>query len=871
MTYPLEVKYISINWAAKNTIRSIVESRDLIELEKIDKEQYKIEAITYSKIDGGKAGQLAFHIPDYDNTYMPLFIKSSGEKEPLISIKDDETGKTWWVENGKWKKFGKKVYRDSPLCRHAGEAKIMFGDILCQVQIRSLSFTYDELNLYLSDFRNDLWDLILNENSYISANAKNHSVKVAKKELFEYLNTFIKCVNKILINPKKELRESQSLQVAEKVRPIPRTFMEIVTKGHSKLLTGRDYIESYNVAENRYIYGIVSKISILLDNLSKVSEQRKFSYKQHFNSLNERLNNFSDTVTIDKDVLENEINDINYAIRNEKEKITISLSKQLYREKTNYNQSTLFVKLGKKGGDYQDDMQFWGQAKLNQEDDWYKFDDSSSLSLIFNKESFNDVLTSYYEYKITSYIDKEKHTYQKEGKERTIYKRHFKDISKIEITYSPLVRKLDSLLSQKEKLKKKNWVRPLNRQEREEQEKEKESIRKSLSLLSNEDDKNKKIFKSLIPTYSKIKKIEKQLLKLKIKKDYHFPGSMTFIQNPNYQGAHKLFKKIMNSSGLDDNLFDSLQEAEKIGVLDIPAIYERWCLLQIIKVLIEKYNFIPEEGWKQSLLNQVLTTRKNIVLNFQNDKTDRKICLSYEKKLSNGKRPDFVLDVTSSFSGNDETHRFIMDAKFYEKINISKVVDELYNSKDYSEGNINKVFILHPAFNAVPKRKTPQEWSKNSYYGETSMFRWEETEETNPPDHKYGAILLSPIKKEGASLDDLQRLIGMFLQYGMEDNSEKDTKDSENEFKFNPMVKKKLFCIACGSDEYSYQEKSTPRGKKWLITCNNCTLLTVYNYCGSCHNRLIKSGQYWTYHATQALEPFNIKCPSCGDIATPRN
>ena len=517
----------------------------------------------------------------------------------------------------------------------------------------------------------------------------------------------------------------------------------------------------------------------------------------------------------------------------------------------------------------------------------YQKDIAPQTLIKLDCQNFKDIFQRYGKYKVSAYVTstlKKKKSSTSNSDVPTekniddfFWITNIEKINSLGICSDSDIKSLNKLKKESDKLQNSDWVRPLTSQEKVEQDEEKKTIQRKVELLKREENNNSDIYKSLIPILSKLKKHKQQFSFLKVKANHHFPGSMTFIQNPNYQGSHKLYKKIMNSSGLDNNLFESLQETENIGILDIPAVYERWCLLQIIKVLIEKFRFIPEKGWKQSLLQQVLTTKKDIILNFKNKMTCRNVCLSYEKELSNGKRPDFVLDVTSSFTGKEVKHRFIMDAKFYEETDISSVVNQLYNQKDYSEQNQNKVFILHPSSKAVPKRKTPQEWSKHTYYGETVMFdEWDK--DNKPPDHNYGAILLSPIKRQGATLDDLQRLIGMFLQYGLEDNKgdsffyeeEKKSNSAPKVKKYNPMVKEKLFCIACGSDEYDHDYKPTPKGKKWWITCKHCSLFTVYSYCGSCQNRLIKNGQYWTYHATQALEPFNIKCPSCGEISMPR-
>lgn len=77
--------------------------------------------------------------------------------------------------------------------------------------------------------------------------------------------------------------------------------------------------------------------------------------------------------------------------------------------------------------------------------------------------------------------------------------------------------------------------------------------------------------------------------------------------------------------------------------------------------------------------------------------------------------------------------------------------------------------------------------------------------------------------KSGNYLDNLQRLIGMFFQYGME-----NLKASLNEDgKIVPAVREKILCLVCGSEYYNSQIKETKRGYKYWITCTEC--YHIYN------------------------------------------
>ena len=181
---------------------------------------------------------------------------------------------------------------------------------------------------------------------------------------------------------------------------------------------------------------------------------------------------------------------------------------------------------------------------------------------------------------------------------------------------------------------------------------------------------------------------------------------------------------------------------------------------------------------------------------------------------------------------------------------------------------------MHPSKGAVKKLKTPQTWSKDSFFGETKQFEWDDSF----PNHRYGAIYLSPINNKGSYLDTLQMCIGMFLEYGigkrLDDITYNEWIQAQSYITktsgINPLPAEKLFCLVCGSNSCSLSVSETfyKLGLKWTLNCEDCGHQALYNYCISkaCRHRLIKHGSYWTYHATQSLEPYNIKCPSCGEI-----
>jgi hypothetical protein len=988
-----EAKYIAIKWIDKDIVSSIEEAISPIKINHINESNYSIDIQTYTRIENNLDGQLAFHF--HDNQIEPCFKNALGESIKLFKIKNPQNNKEWWIENGEWSNQYK--CRLSELWNHVGETTIIFGNNQCLINISAISFTKEQLDLYLQDFKNDLWYLILKRDSLTQVNITNNNeqnqVKILNDATIEKLSRFINHVNNVLKNLKKELREIQRLKDIKNVKPVPRTFMEIASSGFKKKLTSRDTEESYNVAENKYIHFALAQVYMIVINMALASKHINEFYQNKARAESDRLNSFSDQKIINKEVFNNQLEDLKDKLKtidenlnsvverqnkdeleilksriNLKEKIANAIQSQnnldlhnpeiqifhikLENKQQDYNNrmqfygkiktingeewdgqnnidsyslafdarifaflegnqeffinanteyetrqihdntrtlhkiffyniveliplnqnelffQTIIVALDRRGKDFQNKIQFWGKARAENNPNWHQFAQGDSLNLEFDKNLFDDCLQEYTEYIITAYYEKSSIPKQgqenQEGRQKLIHKRTFKYITKIEqFSTSPLEQKIQDDENQKLQLENDDWKRQLTKDERVKQNKEIEVIRQQIERLKEESDTTLQYSKHLDPMIIQLKQLLQQFSGFSISQNSYFPNSMTFVQNPHYQGAYKYYELIKEIVGIDEHLFVQMQKAEKIGILDLPNLYEKWCLLQITKVLIDQYNYIPEKEWKTKLANQILANPniiRNVSIVFLNKNVKRKINFWYEKEFSpNGKRPDFTLDIESLQTG--KTHKLIMDAKFKEDVDIKSLIEELYSKKAYSQNNKNTVFILHPdGKKPIVKQLTDTDWGSKSYYGEVDMFHYK-WENDKKPNHKYGAILLSPVEGKGQYLDSLQRLIGMALQYSLEDN-----KNIRNNNLLDPNPKEEKFCIQCGSHKTKLITSGTTRrqtGLYYQMECEECNHDFVYFYCWNCKIRLIKNGTYWSYHALDILKPYDIKCPNC--------
>lgn len=982
MEIPFEVKYLNIEWNNKGEARlekpsKIVESLTPVKIEKLSHNVFHVELQTYSKIENGQFGQASIRILDSNIISEPLIIDSLNN-EINMKLIENTNEKKWWIEDIITKNNGKKN-RSSQFFRQAGESKILIGDIICHIQIRTISFTFEELNLFLQDFKENFWKLIFKSDSFVTGNVKQNNVKLLNKKSLSLFNDFLKFSTNILKNPKKELHEIQTLKNIKKVKPIPRTFQEIVTKGFHKTLPSRDYEEIFNIPENKYILFTIKKVHLIISKIIDIQIQDQKYRTQNISTQEKRINSFSNIKQINEKVvlhellnMENEfekvrnifklinlqdnsqrdkyvsiLNNDNNLIQNInsilnkqhyqnhnlelnqfiilleerqpdwnnkiqffgkikkindkewdnfgiKSKISLEFDKNLFsflqlsqeyyinasnmytvntyktihkiffnyiselKPINNLNYQTIYVKIGIKKGYSKN--QFFGSIKYNLNNEWIKKPaEKHYFTFEFNNEIFGGRIFEGTNYKITGFIETIESSPNANG--NIEYKLKFNYIDQIEVISSLLGEKLYSYKKDIDLLKKQNWERPLTSVENQKQDQEKNTLNKEIKRLFKEKLGIDDYLIQLKEIKQKIKKNIAKFEALGIKEDSHLPTSMTFIQNQNYYNIKKIYNNIKALLGINENLYSSILLIEKIGLIDLPTLYERWTLLKIISVLIYEYHFQPQDNWKESLIQQILKLKHDVKIEFKNDKLKKNILFYYEKKLNNGKRPDFVLDIESTLTNTKK--RFIMDAKYKENEDISYIIKELYFEKGYSENNKNMVFIIHPDKNFIINNfENPQEWSSQSYYGETELYNFENV----LPNHKYGVILLSPLNEEGYYLDNLKRLIAMFLQYGME-NEKKVDKNKSN--KYDPMIQEIPFCTLCSSINLNISILHNTYhdvGIRYKVMCNDCNHVMEYNYCSGCQNKIIKNGRYWSYYATKPIDIFNIKCPNCGDF-----
>ncbi|GAB0984480.1 nuclease domain-containing protein (plasmid) [Escherichia coli] len=823
METPFVIKFIETKWHDKQTLVSVSESEYSLKLEQTGNNAFSAHTTIYPKVDELRFAQLAIKTKQGDQS-PPYIVMPNGDRKQLESITDPASNAVWWVEPAHWD-AKQRVWR-SEARRTAGQITFVIGNSTLKLDIDISEQTKSDLSRYLSDFKADLWELILDENSHITGDAKNSQVAAIDQEALSLVASILSNAQTILKKPKVELKEIQALKPAKEVRPVPRTFMEICTKGSRKHLTSRASEPSYNVPENQYVLYVVLSTLSIVKQLVKVAESKKSRFSGAIEKLNERLDSLKDYRIINRDLVVKDLERLKK--RFDTEVINAELASQLGEINANkyFSQNHAakgYLRLEKTTGS---ENEWWAKIKPSQHDDWQQFE-LDGYTIFSSGEYYASLFQPYSDYDMVAIMPPP----SRRGTASILYPEYISKLTILADSRSLLrdKEKFSKLREQGIALNENGWKTKLTPEELSEQEKERETIRKRLSYFASEHEKVGIVHQVLAPKIKPFQQVEKEWRQCKVKSKSTFPNSMTFVQNPAYQAVHSGFKKLKEQIGLaDEDILLSLEKIEAIGLVNMPLIYERWCLLQIIKVLTQAFRYLPEDNWKRKLIANIQGNEEQISIQFFNPNVSRKVTLQYEPFLANGKRPDFVLDVEAiTKSGNQISKRLVVDAKYYSAAylklrgGIGGVIHELYNGKDYSECQENSVFVLHPVLDAVEKVVSPQEWAKDSYLGELSMFDWEpayhQRQATN-----YGAVCANPMKSQ-RYLDEIQRMLGMFLQYGIEDNTSfRGASDDTHAVNF---------CVSCGSEKVVDVTKSMSSNnqKRWY-RCNECTHFTVYTH-----------------------------------------
>jgi hypothetical protein len=838
---PVEVRYLDLVWSDPETVLKLEYSREPLEVVKTAS-GWLVETTTFPSV----YHYIGVRVTDDSLSHIPYFELADGSRQELLPVKVPGKEENWWIQSSGWFEKGKRYH--SELYRTTGSASLVIQNQLLTLENNTFNFSVKELEYYLSDFENSLWMLILEDTSVLKSNVSKEIPDYFNDEVLNLFHGFIDSVEKVIEKPGMYLSETSGKRPIRAVKPVPRTFREYATKPFVKELTSRTYRETYDTMENRYVHYCVKRVRYILKSFMQVAGAQIRACEQKMEQERAWREQLQETQikVIDSRVYDNEILKLEEDVIKLKRKFSKLATGTL--EHSNLNRSLQHGSYDLQlGAEYGNSGSAFFANRLNGKD----FRERYGTYLVVKLPPYTQVSELQPDLARSELSIKGSYIKSKErnSKDNQYFQLQFDEISAVSLLAHPLLDQLTQLRERRKTLEANDWLTQYSAQELEERAIEREVADRKTSYLVEALEKIAS-FNSALPTLARrISKVELFFIESKVKQQSDCPNSMTFVQNPSYASTKSVYRKISSINGLDESILSSLMAIDEIGLVNISNLYEKWCLLQIIKVLTKVYGFRTEADWQRDLISSALSRRVDIEFRLSHQKRKQVIVLTYEKVLDSGKRPDYVLDLYTDYQ-DGRYSRLIIDAKFRGEMNdndLYELVRNLYEEKNYSEDGANQVFVMHPTPNVINDRTSPLDWGTQCDYGQSHEI-----------DHKYGGIFVSPSLKHFRTTEHLQRLLGMFLQQ----NSIVTTQEDSNHPEWH-----NICCISCGSSDHENlqltYEPTKAGNERWLIRCNDCSLLTIQTICASCHHKIFKNGPKWTYHRTRADQLSNVVCPQC--------
>lgn len=853
---PFEIKYLAISWAGPDEVSKLGVSNDSVLLQ--HNRGWFAETTTFPAF----YHYIGIQITAAELLHVPYFVMANGEQQPLVPVKVPGEDQIWWIQSEGW---------DESSCRHlsslyrtSGRVTLVAQREIITLENNAVNFTFAELEYYLNDFKDSLWMLILDTGSVVQANLQKETPNYVDPQVVRVFQKFIESVETLIKKPAMVLEETIAKRPLRKVRPLPRTFREIAIIPNARSLTSRANIESYNTAENRFVCHCVKRVQYVLRTLQRIAQGQINAYQQSLEQEQLWLNNLSTdgTKVIDPAVYDFEIEELQRRLeklQSEVFRLVNDSNGYALTERTYFGSYT--VELSKKYGNA---TRTFFATKLDGV--FFKAKYKTYLVITFPEHtdlSILPLLYSAYEIKLTGHYIKKKKT---NASDVTYFEIIFNTINDVEINSPELIR----MRRKRSQLEQANWVAPLSKEEIDDIAWEKLRAERKAAVFHSIIEKARSFLKQAAGLQARLQGLSNFFELRKVKAQSNFPNSMVFIQNSHYASAKTQYSKLSNLNGLDELTLNSLMQIESMGLVNISNLYEKWCLIKIIDVLVSKLRFSITDGWQEKLIQRALNKEKDIAFELTDPFRQFRLLLTYEKTLASGNRPDFVLELEINKYEKSPEHEtplkwiitgtekrsLVLDAKFRGNINqehIDKLVSKLYYDKDYSEDENNQVFVLHPCANLIANKSSPLDWGKHCDYGQSQGAK-----------HRYGSVFLSPSLTYSRSVENLERLLGMFIQGNSVILEQSDSKHPSWH---------NISCISCGcstADVLNVMLEPTKKGRdRWIIECSACSSRTIKTLCIGCGKSLFKNGPKWTYHKTRAEQISNIVCPECEQYLTP--
>ena len=849
--------YLEIEWDSPGVAKRVEVSTHAIALERGPNGTLHAEFSIFRDF----APWLGLQLSDELGAVEPATIDAKGDRHPWLAVPDVH-GATWWIPATGWSKDSNRHL--SEMYRSFGEFNVELGPHL-RLVVDAVSNELDRAHAqeYLDDFRDELVWLAIGR----PTGAMGDIGADFNRELIEALGDFADAAARVLDHPAHEIREVTAPSPASRLRPNAETFRAIMRRPAARRYPGRVAEESADIPENRYLRGMIQHCQRLASSLARSSSRNQDHLAARSAREKARAAELLsiEQIDVDPEVFDNQLADIQHRIDAIVSWKAAPTSLGSGEREYSFSVGDSFKA---KGGGKEF---FYRNLNPNAQ---HRANDQYAFSVACLPDTLHDLVmeAKSVDKELSLKIRGEAAISSGSTPNRKAYRRAtFTRVS----TVRPNSPVLSRRIAARSRYEREGWNRPISSRERQEYRAE---AKTALSRASEFDGR----MQNGALTRDAVTAIEKNLGQQdaawgdsRVRPSSTFPMGMKFVQNPTYAAALAAFHRLTALEQRTGIGGDVLERLGRINVLHASALYERWCLIKIIAVLIEDFNFIPQADWIEHVVTFSAKAGEPGDAGFrvllERSQPSISASLDVEPILANGRRPDFRLRFTISNDAKrplifsniiEQRSGLVMDAKFrtkWKRGELSAMLTELVDTKDYGQDG-DRVFILHPAKGAIAHRTSPLGWSRDCDYGQD-----------HPTGHRKGSIQLgADLVTPGASTLNLRRLIALELQEAFpEPEFEKVGRSDQWDEKTEVCRSNTSLCIACGKAHESEDvvQRWTEGGNpKWFYRCSGCGAETMRTHCFAkgCGTDIFKNGLQMTYHLTKADQITNIVCQNCG-------
>ena len=782
-----------------------------------DENRYEASIPAYHR-EEGMPFQLAVRSPQH------CAILAAGGPCEMASFNDPDTGETWWLEKGSWEPKGK--YHDAPSYRHpGGYVDLAVGEESFRIFVYNPSLTEEEFLTILEDLKGWCWRMAVDESCYVMLE-NDSELKVLSDRFKQLVSDFNRHTAELLKLPHRELRESVAYQSLDRLRPNMESLRFLAQRGERRAVPGRGASPHFATVENSLVLGMLNTVTAMLRPqlfLAGSKVQRFRSTAQQYGKRAAELQQDS-TVAIDPRVLDENIR-----------RSYDAYSKIREMQNKGYRAVRIPTEKGYNDGWYKSSNPFYivdisGSPKRLEIERFVS--SRGPATVVGNIQASTEMSVSgnrYTKYRVGEVVE-------------IFLGRDFQ-------------KECQALQNARNDLEKSGWRATLGAEVLRDRRREAQILGAREIRLTDAAERSAEDRDTVAALLRTAESSCRTMRSLGVTPRHDVVPSIVFLQSPHYSGALSSFRGIKELFGLEQEAVDNLLSLEAAGVRDWPAIFERWCLISLLRVLEDDLRFSFDKSAVTRNLLAYCAGKKvcSFTLPAVRHDMNLSLALHYQYRMANGREPDFLLVLNDDNKGisiqavfDAKSCRFIQRPDDADKHNVLLYVDdsveELLHKKDYGEGGKNRVFVLHSSLECIAHPTTVQPWAAGTSCGGDAVFHWDSSAKSMPR-HGYGAVMLRP-----HDLSHLKLIILRLIQLGLG---------------------RKDICASCGAgggDITVTEDKTEGQKVKFLCTCSKCSFVTRRTHCVSCGAALYKNQGYWTYHDLHPTKIWNSKCWACGTL-----